>query len=686
MRLASVEFEILRHKLWTILAEGRAALKRVSGSPTVAFGEAMAALYSSKGECVLSGTGVLLHVMGAPEVITRIMEIYGDDIREGDVFFSNDPWIGTAHTADQYCIAPIFYGDEVVAWGVTLTHVGDIGGIEPGSMPSTAKEIFHEGFVIPFLKIADKKGLRQDFVEFVHKNLRDPEMYILDVKAKIAGLEVIRKRILDVIEKYGIEKFRALMSELIEKTTEIARNKISKLPDKKLTAVGYIDYDGVEYVVKKVVCTLIKNGDRLVFDFSGTDEQNPSPLNCTYYGTLGSVFVALMGTLFYDTYWNSGLLKNVEIVAPEGTLVNARWPSACSQAPPAPGKLITGLVTHLISRLMLESGEKELELSASASWSTESASVILGGVNQFGARFGGLLWESGHLAGTGANIDMDGCDSGGSQMHPIPSCPDVEVYEQKYPVLYLYRKHRKDSCGFGKYRGGVGVEAAYMIYNAKGEVKVNIAGGYGGSEIISFPLNGGLPAETVKSCFVIFDEKPKVEDVFRIVNRIEDAFKLGGQVFVGGGLTKSFTLKNGDIVLAYSAQGGAGFGDPIDRDPEMVRKDVEDEITSVDVAEKVYGVRLIKSRSGFVVDLLETEKLRRDMRMERIKKSRDVEGDMECLECGFRSDYRKYRDIKLRNFFFNNSVLNESGFFGMRAYYCPKCGSQVDVEVYLKGE
>ncbi len=622
--LTPIEFEILQHRLWTILVEARSAVKRVSGTPTVAFGEAMSAIYTKEGDCALTATGVLLHVMGAPSVIRKVYELY-DDIEEGDVFFSNDPWLGTAHTADQYMLMPIFHRGDIVAWAVTLTHCGEVGGIEPGSMSPSAKEIFHEGLLLPCLRVMKRWRMREDVLEMIRKGVRDPDMFILDMKAKLAGLEVIRRRFLEVVERYGVAKSKALLTRLIDMAERMARAKISRLPDARLRTVGYIDYDGERFVRKKIVCTMVKSGDELTFDFEGTDEANPSSMNCTYYGTLGSVFVALTGIMFWDAPWNSGLLRPVKVLAPEGSMVNCKWPSACGQAPPVPGKLITCLVTNLISRLMAR--DEELRADATACWSSESGAIHLGGINQYGMRFGTMIWESGHLAGTGACPDLDGCDDGGSQMHPAPSCPDVEVYEQKYPVLYLFRKHRVDSCGHGKHRGGTGVESAIMIYDARSPIKVGVSGGYGGRSITSYPLFGGLPPETLKCCYVRnLQGLRELIERWEVPNSLEEvmevASRLGGEVEVAGAMHPSIALNNWDLIAAHTAQGGAGYGDPLERDPQLVLRDVEDGILSLETARRVYGVVLVEEDGRYKVDFAETEKLREAIRQWRLKESR----------------------------------------------------------------
>ncbi|MBI2874405.1 MAG: hydantoinase B/oxoprolinase family protein [Firmicutes bacterium] len=630
VKLDQVTYEILQHRMFQILMEARYGLMRVSGSPVVCeTGEAMYSMYDASGRSALTASGILLHVAGSEDFLQRVLQDYSEDpgIFDGDMFFFNDPYIGGIHAADQWLGTPIFHEGEIVCWLGCLTHTSESGAIDPGGMSPRAREIFHEGIRLPGLKVVEKGRIRPEVMELLKRAVRDPGHIALDTHAKIAGLNIGKRRVLEVIERYGIDVYKALLEEMITTSNRLARAKLEDLPDGTWRTEVYGDHDGVEERPFKVALTLTKTGGQMVLDFTGTDPQNPGPINCTFSGLVGSCFVALASILFWDVPWNHGMMEPVEIRAPLGTLVNCEWPAPCAFAPNNPGNLIAGAVTTLIGRMLVTNPKYHQEINAA--WRTSSANPLFGGKNQFGIVQANLLMDT-LAGGSGAGIDKDGCDTGANQKGPETTIADVESSELAHPFLYLWRREATDHGGPGKWRGGTGPDIGYMIHKTEKLFLGSTASGVLTSPAVS--LFGGYPGASTKVVYAL--DKPIYEHLAagRVPYSVEDLqaqFSETGEVWEAPSYLPFRELKAGDIIAVASASAG-GYGDPIERDPERVRHDVRRRVVSREAARLVYGVAL-GSAPGHMVQPEATVELR-----ELIRRRRLARGSKRTGGAGFR--------------------------------------------------
>jgi len=611
-RIDPVTLEILLHKLWQITDEAAIVLKRVSGSMVVIEAkDIIAALCDARGRVITSGVGVTLHCGIARYSIEHIITNYGKEpgIHEGDVWFLNDPYICAMHAADGYVLTPIFHQGELVAWSVTMTHLMDIGGAEPGGFSPSARQVFQEGFRFSGIRLVEGGKVRKDVIDSMVNMTRVPGIVELDLRAQLAAGNAVRQRIGELIEHYGTDTFKAVCEEAIKYSEIKLKARIAELPDGQWQSAVYLDNDSKTDKSYKIIVTLTKEGDSLTFDYTGTDEQTPSYINVAGSGGEGGVFGAVAPLLAYDMPWSQGVLNPLKMIIPPGTVISARYPSACSMGTIGGGALALHSSIGAVAK-MLNSSENFMDMDVTALWGAVTGVAILAGVDQYGTPFVANFMDT-EAAGGGGTPTRDGMDSAGHIMIPGGSAPNVEAYEIAFPILYLYRRQVADSGGAGKFRGGAGGDWAIMLHDVpEGEVTVNCLG-FGTEAGMNGGMCGGYPGAGFRFRMV------RNSDIIERMRHGElpesiDELKGNLQALQINELT---TMKDGDV-LSEGWSGGGGYGDPIDRDPERVCKDVIDGLVSLNAAGKMYGVDI--DSETFKVDIQKTEQKREEIRKKRL--------------------------------------------------------------------
>jgi N-methylhydantoinase B len=611
-RIDPITLEILLHRLWQIADEAAIVLKRVSGSVVVIEAkDIIVALCDERGRVITSGVGVTLHCGIARYSIEYIIGKYAENpgIHDGDVFFINDPYICAMHQADGFVLTPVFYQKELVAWSITMTHLMDIGGADPGGITPSAREVFHEGFRFRGIKLAEDGMVRQDVIDSIVNMTRVPGLVELDLRAQLAAGTAVKQRLKELIEHYGVDTFKVVRDEAIMYSEIKLRARIAELPDGKWQSVVYLDDDSKTDKVYKIMVTLTKEGDSLTFDYTGTDEQAPSYVNVAGVGGEGGVFGAVAPLLAHDMPWSQGILNPLHIVIPEGTLISATFPAACSLGTLGGGALALYAAIGAISK-MLNSADNYEELDVTALWGSVTGVAILAGVDQYGTPFVANFMDT-EAAGGGATPSSDGIDSAGHVFIPSGSCPNVETYEVAFPILYLYRRQVTDSGGAGMFRGGVGGEWCVMLHDApEGEAVANILG-YGTEAGMNGGICGGYPGSGFQFLMIRDSDilgKFQQGDIPESIEEIEGNLEVLK-------LNELFTMKNGDV-FSERWSGGGGYGDPIDRHPQRVRTDVVNKLVSVTSANEIYGV--VMDIKTLEVDVKKTEQKRAEIRQRRL--------------------------------------------------------------------
>src|SRR5919108_1411911 len=496
-----ITFEVLSHRLHQITREMGIALERTGGTVTTTQQhDYNASLYRPSGEIMAAGETYGHHVVCAGFAVRRILERFGSEqIYPGDIFLLNDPYLAAIHNPDVYIISPIHYENTLVGWSATFVHVSDVGAITPGGDSPEATEIFQEGFRIPGVKLMERGKLRKDIFEAITHMTRQPQAVGLDLKCEIAANNVAKARLQAMYRQYGPELMNGVSAEMIRYTEKVLRHRLKDIPDgvwrEKLT----IEADGP----CRLVLTLRKDGDRLVFDFTGTDRQARKGINLPFHGTFGFCFGAILYSLAYDLPKNQGVLEPMEVIAPTGTLVNVEYPGPISMSTTSSGFGVGFLASSVLMQMLATSEKWHSEVVAP---SASHRNCRHSGVNQYGRYSAFINMAHGAMDGNGARIDRDGVDSGGSYM----SCPNVEWMELQYPLLYLFRRHATDSAGAGKFRGGGGVEAAPKLHYAPGGRIKGEAYGVAGLENSGHGMFGGYPGAP---SVIVLKEKTKVNEL-----------------------------------------------------------------------------------------------------------------------------------------------------------------------------
>lgn len=613
---------IFLHKLHTIASEGNETLVKLGASTGCRWGDTACAIYTRSGDSAVCASGLYFHsVLGSTD-IKYIMKYWYDDpsvgVRPGDAFFCNAPYIRGTHTPDMGIYAPIFYKDKLVCWIGAVVHTGECGACEPGGMPTGSRSMYDEGIQVPALKIAENYRLREDIINYFNHMVRDPRAMTLDIKARMACLRVVEKRLLPSIEKVSPEYMIGILRYVIELTGEATRKRISTWNDGKYSFVQFIDAVGVLQRLMKVAVTMEKKGDHLYFDHDGTSpEVLDRVANSPGTGVIGVNTVYLLGHLFYDLPHNSGILEPMSFKMPKNSIVNASRESpkaGCAYVHEA-GSLS---VQYVLQNAIYATSPNRIECAGNRGFDTLS----YGGVNQYGEPFADAGAEMNGI-GFGARSFKDGVDVAGAYFAPMTSEPgEVESLESHLPFLYLYRGFHQDSCGHGKYRGGVGMDYAVKVHT----VPYTALGtwGFGSRITLSQGLFGGygvpaLPFLTVTGSNLndmLHNSDPNIPGSARMLYQ-QQAIK--GHYTLRGYPAVAEPTKEGDLV-AGGTGGGGGYGDPINRDPAAVMRDLEKGVISPWTAKNVYKV--VYDEKRLAVDEEKTRALRDRERQDRIKRSK----------------------------------------------------------------
>ncbi|MBI4334727.1 MAG: hydantoinase B/oxoprolinase family protein [Chloroflexi bacterium] len=606
-----ITFEIVRHKLWQIIDEMGITLKRVSGSPsTTEANDFMVGLFTANGEILISGVGVTWHIVCASTACKHILKFFGKEgIKQGDIFLLNDPYVAAFHQSDVYIVTPIYHEGKRVAWTANFTHVNDIGGVDAGGMCPRATEVFHEGLRIPGLKIAEAGIFRSDVMQSLLNMTRDPGMVALDLRSQIAANNVANARLQEIFDKYGEETIISIMETIIGHSEAFLRARLRRLPDGNWSTVQYLDTADRFH---KIALSLTKRSDNLLFDFSGSSPQVEQGINCTYWGTMGSVFAAVAALICYKTTWNAGILKPIQLTAPEGTIVNCRHPAPVSMSTIMAGHLCVLAAGFVISKMLGASDTFRDDLMAV--WRGGSISVKPSGKGAGGRNYIATIMHP--TAGSGgARSFADGVDTGGLFAYLISSAPNIETLELNYPLLHLFRRQARDSGGPGKYRGGMSGEYGFKLHDTAGRKACITLSSMGNYAVQAHGICGGYPGAGGR---VKLFRNTTVEALLMAGQAVDSATHFAGRPKDMPPQT-TFEMTDRDVLFVRWAAGG-GYGDPLDRDPGLVWNDIQTGAVSGPAAKRTYGVFANKRLGG--IDAARTEKMRKGIKAMRMTEMR----------------------------------------------------------------
>ena len=547
--------EVLRNRLDAIADEMELTLLKSAASPIVKEGlDASAALFNRQGETIAQAAAIPIHLGALQFAAQRIVRAFPpDEMREGDAFLLNDPYDGGTHLPDITLAVPILAEGRMVALSCTMCHHQDVGGRTPGSVPTDATELYQEGLIIPPTRLYRAGELDENLLGLLTRNVRLPDVFTGDLMAQVAAGRLGAIRVRELVAAHGTDPVLGYIDELLTRAETLTRRQIEAMPDGEFSFEDYLDNDGVELDHRvKIAVTLRVRGSSMTFDFTGTDPQVRGPFNSVPASTMSAVYYAVRAISDPSVPNNGGCFRAVDAVLPEGTVVNPR--------PPAPVSCRTATIKRIADTIL-----GALVRAMPRRMPAANSGTLL--VMAFGGRdpVSGRPFVASELAagGMGARPRKDGIDVIETDVSNCMNIP-VESVEMGFPLRITRARLWTDSGGAGQFRGGLGLEKVYEATTT--DVMVS----HRGERFASAPwgLFGGEPGRSARAFIVRKD---------------------GGREDLPS--KKMIVLHPGDQLWEYIA-GGAGYGDPLERDPESVRADVLDRKVSVEAAREAYGVVL----------------------------------------------------------------------------------------------
>jgi N-methylhydantoinase B len=584
--LDPVTFEVLKNSFITSVDQMAEQMLRTCYSFVIYNRDFSNGLHDAEGNSVAQGTqDIAVHVGTLHFTCKEVIRAFEGDMLPGDVYAINDPYAGGTHFSDVRLIRPIFDEDELIGFSQSNGHWSDLGGSVPGSFDVSAKDMFREAVRITPVRLFNGGRFCSDVANLIAANTRDPRSIIGDIHAQSQATHVAERDLLRLVKKYGRKTVTDGMSAVQDYVERAMRQRIAALPDGTWETVDYIDRDpaaGEGMIPIRIKMTI--KGDKVYYDFTGSHPTIGSIYNSAPGATFSAV-AAGMKTFFPDLPLNSGFYRIFEIVSPPNSVVSAQWPVA-----------VTGFLMPFekIMNSIFEMWSKIIpERAISCSFNLEY--LLTGGHDLRHAEKPIFMFYDWLPGGWGGRNGLDGCNATTACFGTGLMAQPVEGQERVNPVLTTRFEIKQDSAGPGKFRGGVGVEKTSILLEAEKSVISYICDR---ERAVVWGTHGGLPS---------------MPHGLTIRRAGEEQDQWLGSVF------SDVPLHTGDIFSRPTA-GGGGFGDPLERDPEKVREDVENDYVSIDRARKDYGVVLTvvdADLAEYAIDLAATERERISIRAAR---------------------------------------------------------------------
>ena len=568
-RFDPIAIEILWRRLVSIVDEADASVARTAFSSLLRDAHDYTCMFTdSRGQELVQGTfctpgqaGAM--ALGVKKIVTSIPL---GDYRPGDVFIVNDPWLLAGHLNDVCVLSPIFFKNRPVAFTACVFHHADIGG----RVASDNREVHEEGLFIPLTRLYRAGTLNEDVLRMIRWNVRTPEEVTGDIRSQVAANHVCARKVVEMLSDEGLDTLDGLADEIIARTEGSMRSAIARIPDGTYPHEGLIEGAGRRKDVT-IRLTVTVKGSHLHVDFTGTSPQVDWGGNVVYHFTYAYVFMAVKAAFDPDVPINEGAIRPVTMSAPEGCVVNCRFPAAV-----AARMQIGHFMTEMVFKALAAATPHQI---IAGSGGTPAQTNIF-----YGRRHNGKHWHTMIIrgGGLGASSRLDGhhCAIFPANGANTP----VEIFESDTPLVVSERGLLTDTGGPGRMRGGLGRKMTIRVpddeFGPHPPVTVAVQAGR-----FRYPpegMFGGRPGTTAR-------------------------FERNRQPADPSGLTH---CERGDVIEFHSA-GGGGYGDPLERDPEAVQADVADGYVSIERARADYGV--VIDPGTLKVDLEASRKLREDV-------------------------------------------------------------------------
>lgn len=628
-----LKWEKLYTKLEGLVQNAKETAKLVSASPVVReTGECVFFLMTPEGNPLCVSSGIFVHIGSTEKTIKfMLMNDYEErvGIKEGDYFFNNDAYIGNAHTADMLVVTPIFYEGELVGWAGGLTHTPETGGTEAGGQCPGAMTRYDEGIALPCVKIAENEEIKADLELIVERGTRTSTWWLLDNRAKMAGCRIIRESVKELIREFGKDYYMTSIYEYIEDTRRACTKRIQDVlfPGRYRTINLYdVAWENapVRYPLNYEHITafelVVTPEGELYLDFEGTSPPGMHCNNSSLPCTLGNLISQAIQYLFYGLKLDGGI--NQVLISPKHCHVPPSFINPVhlhySTTIWAAAVCADNVFVDCLSRAYYPKGFRE-EVSGTHAL---TCFLVTGGKDAEGREFGFTVFEA-TASGLGAAGVMDGVDTGYAAWNPEGDFGDSEIWEQIIPQMWLGRRPHPDGGGFGKYRGGNGIESLYFVENTD---LVEIGSCVSATRVYSTPgLMGAYPAAANYRDYIVDTNLKELIAAKKPIPHSEgddpdnpDWKKLLKATFIKAeGQTVARPFKRHDLWHQLTNSGG-GYGDPIERDPKLIERDLSNGLTHPFTVERVYCAEM--DPETLKIDYEKTEIKRENKRKERLKK------------------------------------------------------------------
>lgn len=527
-------------------------------------------LCDATGRILAQAKTVALHLGAVPDAVEAMLGKFGDSLKPGDVVIFNDPYNGGMHLPDIFMFKPIFLGKRLQGYAVVIAHHCDVGGRVPGSNAADSTEIYQEGLRIPPLKLYEAGVGNETLLAVIRQNVRLPDLVIGDLEAQLATCSIGEREFCRLIERYGEVDSRAYFDKLIDYGETLTRKAISTWPDGTYGFTDYIDGDGLEDRRIPIVCKIVVAGDHLTVDFEGSSPQVKGAINSTLSFVKSATYLTIRCALDQNVPNNAGVYRCITVTAPKGSILNPELPAAVA-ARALTGYRVVDTVMGALAQIV-----PERVVAAGEGGNTV---IALGGIDAVTRQPFILVDMINGAWGARANKDgIEGVTNPSQNMSNMP----VETLEDRFPILVEEYGFRQDSCGPGKFRGGLGLVRQYRLLAPEAMMQIRADR----HSHRPYGLFGGQAAAPSTNTLNP-DDNPELlpSKVTREIGRGE--------------------------VIRHEQAGGGGYGDPLTRDPAKVVADIADEKISAEFARTRFGVVL--AAAGEMADLTATAKLRARM-------------------------------------------------------------------------
>jgi N-methylhydantoinase B len=569
-----VTLEVLKNALSSLADEMALIVMRTAYSGVIKDAlDYSTAFCNRRGEMVAQGVTIALHLGSFPDAVASILERYAGRTYPGDVFIMNDPYgSGGIHLPDVYVMKPVFVEDSLEGFACVVAHQTDVGGIVAGSNSTTATEIYQEGLRIPTLKLFERGVPSEAIFSIIEKNVRVPVKVLGDIRAEVAATRVGERAFLQLVERYGVQTLRDYMDELLDYSERMARAEIRSLPNGRYEFTSYIDHDSVDPdpVVFHVAVTI--EDDSIVVDFEGTSPQVRGGINSPVPFSKSAVYAAIRLVMDPRMPYSAGYFRPIVFKGEKGTIVDPVLPGACGARGITGFRIIDtvlGALSQAVPDRVPADGEGGNTIFSIGGYDAQRRPFVY--VDLFSGVRGGAAWGDG----------PEGVPHPGSNNANTP----VEMAESELPLLFLQYGLAPDSAGPGKFRGALAQIREVKFLGLDTTLTLR-------SDKRRFPpygLLGGLPGA------------PSMN----VLNPDGEALVLPT---IGASRIKT------NDVLRHTLPGGGGWGDPLERDPDMVQADLWNENMTVPHVRQAYGV--VADPDTLLVDHAATTLLRAELRLE----------------------------------------------------------------------